>query len=372
MIHAMIVLKSQYHRFINLWLILLLIHSKTLHAQHFDFDSLYQNNEWYKQFITSHYDTLDVFRTEETMKITIESDFKNLVKKKYRDEYQPAYLKYLISDSVMLTRQIKIKPRGNIRRRVCYFPPLKLNFPKKKAVSHRIREFDKMKMVVKCSKSKINEQYLLSEYYAYKLFNILSKYSFRVKLLEVTYVDIGGKYKSGTSYAYLIESIEQLAERLGAIPLESRTIPDESTERHHLAMVYLFQYLIGNTDWSIPANHNIKLIKTNDPDVIVPYVIPYDFDYAGIVNTNYAAPDASLGIKSVRERVYRGKCIGDEILKEVAGEFIKVKEEVYTLYDTAPELEKATRQNTIQYLDEFYSIIENEGRFRIQILGNCR
>lgn len=315
---------------------------------------------------------MDIFEDEEIMKITIESDFKNLIKNKFKGEYQPAVFRYMASDTVLVTRNIQIKPRGNMRRRSCHHPPLKLNFPKKGAVIKMVKEFDKMKMVVKCSKAKINEQYLLSEYYAYKIFNVITDHSFRVKLIEVTYIDTGGKYKTGTSYAYLIESIDQLAKRHGSIPVENAKIADYYTDHNHLALVYLFEYFIGNTDWSVSGRHNMAMIKpeeTNDPR---PFPIPYDFDNAGIVNANYVVPDASLGIESVRERLYRGLCLGEDIIKQASEQFIHSKEAIYDIYNNSELLDKAVLTNTLHYIDEFYRIIEDERSFQRNILDMCR
>jgi len=98
-----------------------------------------------------------------------------------------------------------------------------------------------------------------------------------------------------------------------------------------LALVYIFQFLMGNTDWSIPAGHNIKMIKSKKPLDQLPYVIPYDFDNAGIVNANYAAPDETLPIKSVRERLYRGFCLDDEVIECAVNQFIQAKDKIYSL-----------------------------------------
>jgi hypothetical protein len=342
------------------------------YAQHLDFDSLYHHDITYQQAIKSAYKTLDIFENEDAIKISIESDFKNLVKHKFKDEYQPAILRYQVSDTVVVTREITIKPRGNMRRSTCYFPPLKLNFPQKETVVRQIEEFDKMKMVVNCRKGETSQQYLLSEYYAYKVFNLITDASFRVSLIEVTYIDTGEKYKSGTSYAYIIESIDQLAKRKNAIPFELKNISDKNFDQECLANIYLFQYLIGNTDWSIPAGHNINMIKSSGPLQVKPLAIPYDFDYAGIVNTNYAVPDEHLGIESVRERVYRGICMDEDIIKRGVTNFIQLKEDIYKIYNSSELLDKKVLNSTIQYLDDFYQILESENAFRRNILQNCR
>ena len=341
-------------------------------AQIHDFDSLYKNDKVFKKNFKAASNSKGLFDSEEVMKITIESDFKNLVKRKYEDEEQPALLRYFYKDSIVVNRNITIKPRGNMRKGSCFFPPLKLNFLKSEVVVKEMKEFDKMKMVLNCKRGKIYEQYLLSEYYVYKMQNILTDYSFRVRLIQVTYVDISDKYKTSTRFAFLIENKEQMAERLNAIPIDNKNVRDTNTDIPTVANAYLFQYLIGNTDWSIPGRHNIQMIKSTDPTLTKPYVIPYDFDYAGIVNTNYAVPNESLGISSVTERVYRGVCIAENEIKNAAKHFMDKKEQIYQLYQNSDLLDKNNMRFTLKYLDGFYQIIENENSLKRYILDSCR
>ena len=154
--------------------------------------------------------------------------------------------------------------------------------------------------------------------------------------------------------------------------IETKSVRDLLTDRKTLTEAYLFQYLIGNTDWSIPGLHNICLIKSKDPSIPKPYVVPYDFDYAGIVNTNYAIPDEQLGTESVRERVYRGVCLSESDLFKAAALFIEKKQSIYNIYENERLLNKNTKRSTIKYLDEFYSIMENENKFRRYIIESCR
>ena len=341
-------------------------------AQIHDFDSLYQHHLTFKQQVQSQPEFEDLFNSDEIIKITIKSDFKNLIKRKYKGEYQPAIFRYYLNDSVVVAREIKIKPRGNMRRSTCYFPPLLLNFPKKETVMKQMHEFDKLKMVVDCKRGNTYEQYLLSEYYAYKVYSLITEYSFRVRLFEVTLIDEQDKVKTMTSYAFIIENIEQLAERLNAIEIETKNVRDQYTDPTTLSYGYIFQYLIGNTDWSIPALHNIKVIKSSDPTKEQPYVIPYDFDYAGIVNTNYAVPDEHLGIEFVRERVYRGVCINEMYIQNSVKKFMEAKDKIYALYNDSEIIDKHNLQQTIRYLDEFYKLIENEFSLKRNILEVCR
>jgi hypothetical protein len=317
-------------------------------------------------------DFQDFFSGEDMLRVSIVSDFKNLIKDKFEDEYQPATFKLMVSDTVVATRQIEVKPRGNMRRKTCYFPPLKLNFPKEEAFLNQIHEFDKMKMVMDCKRGDMFDQWLLGEYYAYKVFNTITDYSFRVRLVELTMIDVNDKMKSLTGYAFMIESIEQLAERHNAIPIAHGVVKDQLTDLPQLANTYLFQYLLGNTDWSIPGRHNMTMIKSKDVALPAPYVIPYDFDYAGIINTSYAVPDSSLELKTVRERLYRGVCIDESQVKEAAERYKKAKEAIYNVYNSSPYLDQATRKNIISYLDDFFQTIEDEKRMKRQILDVCR
>jgi hypothetical protein len=357
---------------LTLFTLLISLSSNPGIAQYHDFDSLYKNDEAFKMEFNSKGISTDLFASDKIMNITIESDFKNLVKRKYKEEYQPALIRYYYNDTIMVVRKITIKSRGENRKSTCTFPPLKFNFPKKNIDVIAMKEFDKMKVVLDCKRGNIYEQYVLSEYYAYRILNLLTAYSFRVRLLHMTYVDTSEKFKTITRYAFIIESKDQLASRIEAIPIDAKNISDKNTHTSTLVNTYLFQYLIGNTDWSIPARHNIQLFKSTNPMITKPYVIPYDFDYAGIVNTSYAIPDENLGTESVTERVYRGVCLPESYIKKAVKNFIENKEEIYALYEKSAVLHKNNRKTSINYIDDFYKIIEKEYGLKRNIIESCR
>ncbi len=340
-------------------------------AAQYDFDSLYAHNPTFKETAKKIDDTLDIYANDKPLELTIESDFKYLYNHKLENEYQNALLKYQFNDTVMVNRQIKIKPRGGIRRKVCYYPPLKLNFPKKEVRLKSLKEFDKMKMVVQCKQGRDYERYLISEYMVYKLYNLISKYSLRVRLLKVKYVDTGGKRKPMESYAFIIEDIDQLAQRMNGVELKKKMVRDPYLFRDQSTVVFLFEYLIGNTDWSIPGLHNIKLIKPNDVTVNKVYIIPYDFDYSGIINANYAVVDPKLGIENVRQRLYRGYCRTPEEVQNALKVFREKKDDIYALYEQSDLLEKSTVKSVLRYLDEFYDIINSKYGLKKNIIEAC-
>jgi hypothetical protein len=354
------------------YFLLTLFYIQHASAQVHDFDSLVNNNDSFRTVAKNIGDTLDLFNETKPLEVVFYSDFKNLVKNKNKEEYQDATFSVMFNDTVQVTREIKIRPRGNMRKGACFMPPLKLNFPKKDAYIKQLELFDKLKMVLDCKRSDLYEQYLLSEYYTYKILNIITDYSLRVRLLKVTYIDRSVRFKDITRYAFIIESIEQLNARLNTIQIETKNIRDIRTNHKVLAEGYLFQYLIGNTDWSIPALHNVYLIKSNDPTKPAPYVIPYDFDYAGIINTNYAIPDENLGTKSVRERVYRGVCLTVNELQNARQLVQDKKQQILDLYEHDIYLTKYYKNSSIAYINQFFDIIENDNAFRREIELACR
>ena len=55
-----------------------------------------------------------------------------------------------------------------------------------------------------------------------------------------------------------------MAARNNAGLMKIEKLSQRSTERMHMTTVAVFNYMIGNTDWSVPGQHNIKLIKVLD------------------------------------------------------------------------------------------------------------
>ncbi len=341
-------------------------------AQVHDFDSLFEFSPEFQKSIKDWQQKYTLFDEEEPIEITLKSDFRNLVKKKYKDEYQSAILETKFNDSILIVRAIKIKPRGNFRRRTCYYPPITLNFPKNKTILQHLSEFDKLKLVQLCKRGAQYENYLLSEYYAYKIYNIITPFSFRVRLLKISYIDTSGKSKPRTNFAFVIENENQMAARLNAISIKTENVHSERTNKQLSLILYMFQFLIGNTDFSIPVLHNIRLIKINDIDMLEPVAIPYDFDYSGIVDAYYAIPFEEFPIESVTERYYRGFCRSEHELKLIINIYIKIKREIYNLYLQSEFLDQKEIVRTTRYLDTFYNLIEREDTAIRYFSDNCR
>ncbi len=260
------------------------------------------------------------------LEITLKSDFKNLKKNKNRDDYQPASLSFTDENGQLISWDLEIKPRGKMRRRVCAMPPLKLKFPKDEVKAQGLAKYRTLEMVEICNFGKDYEQYVLREYVAYKLYNMLTNNSFRVQLVKVDFQDAEAAKIPMDGFGFLIENNEEMAERLGGKILEPESIGRRLPDTKERELFNLFQFMIGNTDWWATTAHNLDIFSRRDS--VVPFPIPYDFDYAGFVNTPYAVPNDKTPLKYVTERYYQGNCRTEAETQETIQVFLDKKTEM--------------------------------------------
>ena len=311
-----------------------------------------------------------LFSSSDPLKLTLVIDVKGLKKDNSENpEYSEGSL-ILHEEAGDKEFNIKVKARGHSRRLfdICSFPPIKLNF-KKKAVKNTVFDGqDKLKLVAYCKDTDINETYVLKEYLIYKLYNQLTSYSFRVRLVEVIYKDINDKGKDVQRHGFLIEDDDRLANRMGGQISEVLLSNQDRCERNTLDLFTLFQFMIGNTDWSISRQHNVKIVYMENGNSIP---IPYDFDYAGLVDTQYAVPQEDLPIENVKERLFRGYCRIPGTYERVVEKFNQEKEDIYNEVNILTPLDDRYKKNIIKYLDEYYKIINDPKLLKRNVYDAC-
>ena len=309
----------------------------------------------------------EFFNSDEILEVTIKTDFKNLINNKKERKYQKAEL--IVND---ISYSIRLKARGNFRLENCSFPPITLNFSETDFDDKSYEQLKKIKLVNACKMQNPYAQYILSEYLIYRAFNLMTDKSFRVKLLKIEYVDTNKNKKPVVQYGFVIEDQQIMADRLNALIIKKIGLLDQFTNKDQMVMLSIFQFMIGNTDWQVAGLHNIKLLKIKEVTEPTPYVIPYDFDFTGMVNASYAIPQPDLGIINIRERLYWGKCFSEEDLTTAIKKFSQNKEAIYQLYRNFTLLDKATLNQSINYLNSFYRIIEDEKRWKHYFVDNCK
>ena len=308
-----------------------------------------------------------LFGTNEPLEIILETDMKKLLRTKKEGQYQEAVIR--VNGN---TYPIRIKARGNYRRENCYFPPVTLNFSQTKFENEELEQLKKLKLVNACKMQKSYEQYILREYMIYRTFNLFTDKSFRVRLLKIDYEDSMGKMKTVSRWGFVIEDQYMMAKRNNGIIMKQEGLNDKLTNRDHMVMLSIFHFMIGNTDWQVARLHNLRLLRISDISESAPYVIPYDFDYTGMVNASYAIPSPVLGIETLRERLYWGKCYTKEELEKAIDGFKEKKDEIFSLYENFDLFSKTSKNEALDYLKSFYKIIENEKQWTYYFMDKCK
>ena len=269
---------------------------------------------------------------------------------------------------------IKVRLRGKSRLRVCDFLPLRLNFRKSEVDDTLFADQDKLKLVLPCHTSERAEKNLVEEYAVYRLFNLLTPASYRVRLLRMTFTDTSPDGENHRLHAFLLEPEEQLAARLGGRESELPEVSLSWLDANHMALVYVFQYLVGNLDWSLvrpleekACCHNGTLVETGG-DILY---IPYDFDLSGFVDAPYAFPPPELRLKSVTQRRYRGFCTDRAYLEQALEKIVSMRPQINALIRSLPVLGEKEAERRVRYLDPFFRAAENRDRLLTRFEKRC-
>lgn len=315
----------------------------------------------------------DFFDQSEILNLELAFDIKKFMTEKSDSEYLPAKLIYHSADQNIIEKEVRIKARGEFRRNTCPFPPYWLNIKNSNVNNDHLFEAKKVKVVAHCKDSRAvdYEDYLIREYLIYKMYNIITDYSFRVRLLNIKYTDTGRNNKTYEKLAFMIEPEKAMAERLEAYPLEMDDIKFSLTDTVMTVTMSIFNYMIGNTDYSISGRHNIKLLTLKDYTKPDPVPVPYDFDFAGLVNAFYANPRPELGIEDVTERYFYGICRTDNLYNIVLDIYKDKQEEIYELLESFEPLHKRSRREIIKYIDDFYKEIEKPDFIEVHLRSTC-
>jgi len=285
-------------------------------------------------------------------------------------KYHPMLLQYKNKDSSLLSIKLMVKTRGHFRRlkENCKMPPLLLNFSKGEKTKNSVFEKEtKLKLVVPCR----GDEYVIREWLAYKVYNLITEKSFRARLVEVDFEDSLSKRKTETHYCILLEDEDKVAARNKSFVWKRKMLNMKDMESDEFKKMAVFQYMIGNTDWGVPYLQNIVLISKDTTKTV--YAIPYDFDHAGIVDAPYAGTAEELEISSVRERVYRGYCESDKKnFAETFSLFNRLKNDIYNIYTSCSLLKPKYLKSVTRYLDDFYQTINSNKEIEAEFQKPCK
>jgi hypothetical protein len=317
-------------------------------------------------------ETRALFESSAPLEFTLTGNFKQIQGDRIPTSTKmfPATIEFQRPDGSHTTIDLPVRTRGQIRRSydVCDFAPIRLEFPKSQVKGTVFDGQENLKLVTHCRSSKEGEQYPLREYAAYRIFNLLTPNSFRARLVKVTYVNTPGNKSLGTHHGMLLEDDGDLAKRMeGRMVTQSDLL--SRLDRDNFTLVTTFFYMIGNLDVSVLGQHNVKLVQTRNRAV---FVVPYDFDYSGLVDTAYAVPPRELDkVTSVRERMYRGPCRSMPELETLFAQFRAIRPATAAMYESIPDLDEKGKKRALDFLDEFYRTLDRPNVVKRDFTANC-
>jgi len=311
-----------------------------------------------------------LFETDELLEITFQGKVGALMKDRGDDpQYHDFRLSYANKENAEVELTVRIKVRGHFRKQKqnCTYPPLLIDFSKDKKGT-LFSEQKKLKLVTPCR----DEKYVIREYLVYKLYNLTTPKSFRARLVKFTMISDEPKVKNIESlYGILLEEEDQMAERNNSVVVEGKLLRPGQTEKEDFLNMAVFEYLIGNTDWSVQYYQNVKLIAADS--LATPTTVPYDFDHAGIVGAPYAHPAPELQMSSTRERRYRGYCIQDmSQFDHVLSRYRQLRDDFYEVYTQNASLDDSYIKSTVRYLDDFYALINDPKKLKNEFQYPCK
>ena len=296
---------------------------------------------------------------EGMLELTLETDHEKLANERAGKKYQSGTLEFQDNHGETVRLDIQVKTRGNMRLRECTYAPLKI---------HHTGSDESLKIVLGCKSDDVDQQALVREYVVYKLYNIISDHSLQVQLVNLLLKDINGNDESKQIFALIIEGFDESAARLGAAIYRSKKPSTKDLKKRSYQTLALFQYFVGNTDWQVSSQHNIRFIEASPEGAIEG--LPYDFDHGGLVNASYAVPAKNMPITSVQDRFFSGDCdlTGYE---EVAQIFFDHRDELLNVPKNCRQLNDASREYVINYMNRSFEILANRSHLRSEIKRGC-
>lgn len=295
-----------------------------------------------------------LFENNDIIKLTVLSDFSSIMKDRGEDRsYHKGLLYYITETKDTVFRKVKLKTRGNFRRNPtnCRYPPIMVKFGKLKTADSVFTDQSKLKLVTQCQL----ENYILLEYLAYRIFNVITDQSYRVRLAHITYADLKTKESYFTRYAFFIENEKEIASRIGAEVYKPNVV-QYFLDQENVVTMAMFQYLIGNDDWYVTSKHNVSILKQVENDSLI--AVPYDFDWSKLVNAKYTKPVGVTDLFLKDRRIYKGLCLEKNVFEIQKDLFKENKEAIIGLLSDLDDLPKGRKQEATKYIEKFYKTLE--------------
>jgi len=311
----------------------------------------------------------NLFMSDEILKLELRSDFSAIEEGRIADpEYYDGELIYYSPGREPSKFSVKVMSRGHFRLNpeICSFPPLLVNFKEKEVKNTIFDSQNKLKLVTPCQ----DEEDVIEEYVVYKMYNQVTDLSMKVRLAKILYFDTGTDSKLFEKYSFFIEDKDHLAKR-NAAEAKDRFLTPFDLNRDNFKKMAVFQYIIGNKDWYITSRKNVVILEPEDTSLGL-LAVPYDFDLSGLIDVAYSKPAGVPEYALADKRIYKGLCYTNNEFKDTFEFYKKLKPVFESVINSQELIPKYTRRQIIRYINNFYTVIENDELFRREFLSVCQ
>jgi hypothetical protein len=319
-------------------------------------------------------DAQALFRDERPLTLTLTTNLRDLLRERDSTELRWFGTEMSYTDPAGATARVpvELRARGHFRRqaRNCTFPPLFIRADRAARDSSILRGNPRLKIVTPCRPAVAEyQQYILLEYLLYRTYALVNEVHHRTRLVNITYRDSADRVRPITVTAFMLEIEDEVADEHGIELVELTGAVWDDVKPEVLNRLSLFEFWIGNTDWSLGALHNITLFRASDGHVPV----AYDFDWSGAVNARYSFPQSTLGIRTVRERLHRGPCRTAEQWAPTIAHYQSIRAAVDSVWAMPIDgLDQRKRADAKAYLDQLWPILADSRRFQRAVIDVCQ
>jgi hypothetical protein len=323
-----------------------------------------------------------LFNSEQVLELSLSVDFDAMCRPNEVEdcEYAPATLMYETADGEERAIPVEIRVRGGWRARKnhCEVPPLFVRFAHEGIAATPFSGQELLPLTTHCKNLKSRargaqpsrnyEQYVLKEYLGYRLYNMVTDRSLRVRLARITYQNPARPGDDRVRYAFFTEHFDDMAARLDTLRLREGSFDHESIDLRSFDEVALFNFMIGNTDFSVVRERNIVLIAATTGRQ---YPVPYDLDMSGLVDAEYAGVSPRLDFRDPRQRYYLGFCHPQRNFESLFSDFQHAEKNIMDVVGDTPGMDRESRKASRRYLQQFFDLLESHEKSQRDITGAC-
>lgn len=309
----------------------------------------------------------NLFQQDELLELELHFDINKLLNDRGEDRTRhKADVIFYDADSVKHELNVDIRVRGNFRRNVanCEFPPYSLYFKNSNSENTIFENQNKIKFVTHCNGGTM----VLEEYLIYKVYQEVSPNAFQVRLANINYVDYSGDFMTFNQFGFLLENTKKMGKRLNGKIAKPDSILYKNLDEKTIAIISLFNYMVGNTDWDLSLQKNFKYLKKNDF-----YYIPieYDFDLAEVINYHYPTFEVVFGVDPEERRRFKCIEIDKKLFFEVVELYKNKKTDIYNIYLNFPYISNTKKVEILNYYEEFFVKLNRKRKLYRELKRAC-